>query len=101
MRYDKPFHSEMKHIKNFSDNLSEERLSFLDGKRLGDVDIFIECNAPVRKVRRIIEKRTCQEYWRTREGRADNGDRHRMRRHVTNQFKNLYGAVPSGFRYCA
>ena len=47
-------------------------------------------------VRRIIEKRTCQEYWRTREGRADNGDRHRMRRHVTNQFKNLYLKIING-----
>ena len=101
MRYEKPFHSEMKHIKNFSDNLSEERLSFLGGQRLGDVDIFIECNAAVRKVRRIIEKRICQQYWRTRNGRADNGDRHTMRRHLTNQFKNLYDAVPTGFRYSA
>ena len=101
MRYEKPFHSEMKHIKNFSDNLSGERLSFLDGKRLGDVDIFIECNATVRKVRRIIEKRTCQEYWRTRGSRSDSGDRHQMRHRVTNQFKNIYGGVPSGFRYCA
>lgn len=101
MRYDKPFHSEMKHIKNFSESLSGERLSFLDGKRLGDVDIFIESNATLRKVRRIIEKRTCQEYWRTRGSKSDCGDRHQMRHRVTNQFKNIYGAVPSGFRYCA
>lgn len=101
MRYEKPFHCEMKYIKNISGSLSDERLSFLDGKRLSDVDIFIESNATVRKVRRIIEKRVCQEYWRTRSGKGSNGDRQRMRRHVSNQFKNIYGAVPSGFRYCA
>ena len=41
MKYEKPYHSEMKYIKNMSGMLSEERLSFLDGKRLRDVDIFI------------------------------------------------------------
>lgn len=101
MRYDKPFLCEMKHIKNFSDSLSDERLAFMDGRRLGDVDIFIESNATLRKVRRIIEKRTCQEYWRSRGGRPTGGDRQKMRRNVTNQFKNIYGAVPTGFTYCA
>lgn len=101
MEYSKPFFCEQKHIKSFSDNLSEERLEFMDGKRLSEVDIFIECNATVRKVRRIIEKRTCQKYWKSRAKRRGNGDRHHMRHHVTNQFKNLYGDVPHGFRYCA
>lgn len=101
MKYEKPFHSEMKYIKNMSGILAEERLSFMDGKRLCDVDFFIESNSTVRKVRRIIEKRVCQEYWRTRSDKRDNGDRQRMRHHVSNHFKNLYGAVPSGFRYCA
>jgi hypothetical protein len=101
MKYEKPYHSEMKYIKNMSGMLSEERLSFLDGKRLCDVDIFIESNSTVRKVRRIIEKRVCQEYWRTRSDKGDNGDRQRMRRHVSNHFKNIYSAVPSGYRYCA
>ena len=101
MKYEKPFHSEMKYIKNMSGILAEERLSFMEGKRLCDVDIFIESNSTVRKVRRIIEKRVCQEYWRTRSDKRDNGDRQRMRHHVSNHFKNLYGAVPTGFRYCA
>lgn len=101
MRYDKPYHSEKKYIKNISDSLSDERLSFMDGKRLGDVDIFIEDNATVRKVRRILEKRVCQEYWRTRGRKGGNGDRQRMRQRVSNQFRNIYGAVPEGFRYCS
>ena len=101
MKYAKPFFCEMKHIKNFSDTLSDERLSFMDGMRLGDVDIFIESKATLRKVRRIIEKRTCQEYWRTHSGRPGNEDRHRMRRNVKNQFKNIYGFVATGFIFCA
>ena len=101
MRYEKPYHSEKKYIKNISESLSGERLGFMDGRRLGDIDIFIEDNATVRKVRRILEKRVCQEYWRTRGGNGGNGDRQRMRQHVSNQFRNIYGGVPSGVRYCA
>ena len=101
MRYEKPYHSEKKYIRNRSGILSRERLSFMDGVRLGDVDILIESGAIVRKVRRIMEKRVCQEYWRTHDGTGGNGDRHRMRRHLTNHMKNIYGCVPEGFRYCA
>lgn len=101
MRYDKPFHSETKYIKKQSDMLSDERLSFMDGLRLGDVDIRIESNATVRKVRRIMEKRICQEYWRNRLGHRDNGDRQAMRHHLSNHMRNIYGIVPKGFRYCA
>ena len=101
MRYEKPYHSEKKYIRNRSGILSRERLSFMDGVCLGDVDILIESGAIVRKVRRIMEKRICQEYWRTHDGTGGNGDRHRMRRHLTNHMKNIYGCVPEGFRYCA
>ena len=101
MRYYKPFHSERKYIKNQSASLSDERLFFMDGLRLGDVDIHIECNATVRKVRRIMEKRICQEYWRSHVGHEDNGDRHAMRRHLSNHMRNIYGSVPKGFHYCA
>ena len=96
-----PFLSEKKYIKKQSAALAEERLAFLDGERLGDLSIRIECNATCRKVRRIMEKRVCQEYWRTHDGTGGNGDRHRMRRHLTNHMKNIYGCVPEGFRYCA
>lgn len=95
--YPKPYHCEMKHIRNRSSILSEERLVFLDGCRLGEVDIHIERNAVVRKVRRIMEKRICQEYWKRRSRTGDNGDRHRMRRNISNHLKNIYGSVPVGF----
>ena len=62
--YKTPFHSEKKYIKSRSAALAEERLSFLGGERLGDLSISIECNATCRKVRRIMEKRVAQEFWR-------------------------------------
>lgn len=56
--------SEAKFILKQTRKLADERLVFMDGKRLGDVSIGIEDN-------------------------------------VSNQFKNLFGQVPTGFHYCA
>ena len=97
------YHSESKYIRNQSRKLSEERLGFLDGIRLSEVDIFIEDNATVRQVRRIMEKRLSQQYWSNRGGRRSKGNkaRHDMKSHLANHMKNIYGGVPSGFRYGA
>ena len=85
-----------------NDTLSDLRLDFLGGKRLADVDIFIESNATVRKVRRIMEKRICQRYWEKHDGTFNgNRDRQRMRRRLTNHMIDIYGGVPEGFHYCA
>lgn len=65
--------SETKYIRNRTRKLAGEQLEFMGGKRLGDVSIRIEDNACCRKIRR----------------------------NVSNQFKNLFGIVPEGFRYCA
>ena len=99
--YPIPFHSENKYIKGQSAALAEECLDFLGGERLGDLSIGFESNSTRRKVRRIMEKRICQDYWRTHDGTGGNGDRQRMRSHLTNHMKNIYGCVPEGFRYCA
>ena len=107
MRYSKhnkdiPF-SETKYILNRTRKLSEERIDFLGGKRLGEVSIGIEDNASCRKIRRIIEKRTAQQLKKNK--KADkltgNATRYNTRRNVSNQFKNLFGQVPAGFHYCA
>ena len=97
-----PF-SETKYILNRTRKLSEERIEFLGGKRLGEVSIGIEDNACCRKIRRIVEKRTAQALRKNGErGRLKgNGIRYQMRRNVSNQFKNLFGLVPEGFHYCA
>ena len=89
-------------IRRQSRSLSEERLSFRDGERLGDISIGIEGGQTVRKVRRIIEKRVCQDYWNHgRSGRKTAGNRYYMKRRVSNHLRNIYGFVPTGFRYVA
>ena len=101
MSHTRTLYRDTKRIMNQSQALSDERLLFLDGKRLGDVDIFIEDNACLRKVRRIVEKRVSQDYWKGRGHTNGNGDRQCMKRHMSNHFKNIYGRVPEGFRYSA
>lgn len=101
--YNAYYYSETKKIKRLSKALADERLAFMDGKRLGNLDIAIEGGPTLRKVRRIIEKRVNQNYWKS--GYAmdiTNYSRHTTRRHLTNQIKNIYGYVPTGFVfYCA
>ena len=95
--------SETKFILNRTRKLAGEQLAFLNGKRLGDVSIGIEDNAKCRKIRRIIEKREAQSFWKNgnEAKRFGNGARYHTRRNVSNQFKNLFGLVPEGFHYCA
>ena len=91
---------ESKHIKNQTRKISSERLNFKDGVALGEVDIFIDGAKTRNKVRRIVEKRVCQGYWKQAGGKySDNHSRYRTRHHVSNHLKNIYGEVPCGFRY--
>ncbi len=97
------FYSETKYILNRTRKLSEERIGFLGGKRLGDVPIRIEDNACCRKIRRIVEKREVQSFWRNGQvsKQFGNGARYHTRHNVSNQFKNLFEEVPEGFHHCA
>ena len=101
--YTTPLHSEKRFIKNQSYAIAEECLAFLDGERLGDLSIGIEDNATCRKIRRIMEKRVAQNFWRTASygKKQGNGARYETRHHVSNHFKNIFGEVPKGFRYAA
>ena len=85
--------SEAKFILKQTRKLADERLAFMDGKRLGDVSIGIEDNANCRKIRRIIEKRQAQSLRKNnkRAKLAGNGARYHTRHNVSNQFKNLFG----------
>lgn len=95
------YYSKSEYIKNQTRQLAEERIAFLGGKRLGDVNIAIEDNADVRKIRRLVEKRTAQHL--RRNGKTDkqkgNAARFNTRRYTSNQLKNLFGTVPTGFMY--
>ncbi|MBR6458493.1 MAG: hypothetical protein IKS71_07830 [Bacteroidales bacterium] len=99
----KTIYAKTKFIHNQTRKLAEERLDFLNGKRLGDVSIGIEDNANCRKIRRIIEKRTAQQLIKNNKANKleGNGTRYNTRRNVSNQFKNLFGQVPTGFHYSA
>lgn len=101
--YTTPLHSEKRFIKNQSSAIAEERLAFMDGVRLGDLSIGIEDNATCRKIRRIMEKRVAQNFWRNASygKKQGNGARYETRHHVSNHFKNIFGEVPKGFRYAA
>ena len=101
--YTTPLHSEKRFIKNQSSAIAEERLAFMDGERLGDLSIGIEDNATCRKIRRIMEKRVAQNFWRNASygKKQGNGARYETRHHVSNHFKNIFGEVPKGFRYPA
>lgn len=71
--------------------LYTEKLRFKNGKYLKDIDITIEDGATSRKVRRIVEKRMCQAYYRThkKSGKEDRQDAHYMKRATSFQLHNL------------
>lgn len=94
---------EKRYIKGQSQKLTDEKLKFMDCSRLGGLSICIEDNATCRKVRRIMEKRVAQEFWKNSSGakRVGNRPRFEMRHQLTNHFLNNFEAVPQGFRYAA
>lgn len=94
-------HCEKKHIKNQTRKISSERLNFKDGVTLGEVDIFIDGGKTRNMVRRIVEKRVSQDYWKTVGKHEGNMDRYKTRRRVSCSLKNIYGAVPCGFKYAS
>ena len=69
-----------------------ERLHFAGDMSLRNFDVNMAAASDSRKVRRIVEKRMCQAYYRQSHGhgRTDsNRDRHGMRRAVSYQLHNL------------
>ena len=95
-------YKDTKYIRRQSRSLSEERLAFRNGERLGDVSISIESGKTLRKVRRIVEKRVCHDYWNQRDsGRNTARNRYAMKHRVSNHLRNIYGFVPTGLQYAA
>ena len=87
--------SETKHIRRQTHSISCEKLSFRDGAFLGDIDLSSESGNTRRKVRRIIEKRVCQDLYRSSRAAncADNYGRYNEKRRVANSLKNIYGEI--------
>lgn len=94
------YYSERSYIKSRTSAIGNEKLNFKGGARLADLSIGIEDNATLRKVRRIVEKRVCQDYYRAHNHVRWNAKYHT--RHIaSNTMRNLYGYVPEGFRFCS
>jgi len=71
----------------------------MGGITLGEIDIFIDGGKNRNMVRRIVEKRVAQNYWKAACRRNDNYDRYKTLHNMSNQLKNIYGSVPTGFRF--
>ena len=75
-----------------STSLKKEKLEFLDNTYLRNVDISLETQSTARQVRRIVEKRVCQTYYKQHkiaQESTDNSHRSRMRRAVSFQISTL------------
>ena len=93
--------SEQKHIKNQTEAYASHRMNFKHGRRLGD--IYISDNSTCKKVRRILEKRVAQDYWKSArtKRRFTNRGRYETRHFLANQFQNIYGLSYQELRECA
>lgn len=98
---DTPLYCEMRFIKSQTAAYAEERISFKNGKRLGD--IYIHDSKTCRKVRRILEKRVAQDYWKSArtKSRITNRGRYETRHFLANQFQNIYGISYRELLECA
>lgn len=88
---------------SLSRSIAEEKLSFKDGVELGSLSIGIEDGETKRKVRRIVEKRVCKEYWKTKKNSAilDNKHRAATKKSVSNVTRKIFGGPVRGFSYLA
>ena len=100
-QFSTPWLSEQKHIKNRTDAYASQRMNFKNGRRLGD--IHIHDKATCKKVRRILEKRVAQDYWKSALASSafTNRGRYETRRHLANQFQNIYGRTYRFLQECA
>ena len=98
---DKTYNRRMSH--SLCRSIAEERLSFKNGVELGTLSIEIEDGETKRKVRRIVEKRVCKEYWKTKKNSAilDNKHRAATKRCISSVTKKIFGEPVRGFSYLA
>ncbi len=82
-------------------SIAEEELAFKNGSALGALSIAIEDGQTKRKVRRIVEKRVCKEYWKARKHAAisDNNHRAATKRYVSCVTRKIFGGPVKGFLY--
>lgn len=83
--------------------IAEEKINFKDGAELGSLPIAIEDGVTKRKVRRIVEKRVCKEYWKSKKNAivVSNKQRSDTKRYVSCVTKIIFGVTVAGFHYVA
>ncbi|MBQ8607461.1 MAG: hypothetical protein IJ417_04630 [Bacteroidaceae bacterium] len=74
--------------------LYSERLKFKEGRFLRNMDVNLVEKRDSKKIRRIVEKRMCQAYYRTHKRSNDNTNRHHTMRAISFQLYNLGQIVP-------
>ena len=82
--------SQSKRFSCVTKKLYNEKIRFKGGENLCNIDISLEEGRTSRKVRRIVEKRMTQAYYRfNKKHEEDNSDRHYSKRAVSFQLHNL------------
>lgn len=92
--YNKQLSGQRVRFKGQTDKLFDERLKFMDGKLLRNFDVETETARDSKKVRRIVEKRMSQAYYKMNckaASRCDNSRNHRywMKRATAFQLYNI------------
>lgn len=92
---------ETRYINNRTASYASQRMNFKHGQQLGD--IYIHDTSTCKKVRRILEKRVAQDYWKSArtKSRFTNRGRFETRHFLANQFQNIYGLSYRELRECA
>ena len=83
------------HSIKLSDALGAEQLRFKGNVTVSEIDLCKEDGVTVRKLRRIVEKRVCQDFWSTHRGElhSDAWGKSRMKREAARQL----GRVCDGY----
>lgn len=78
---------------NLCRNIASEKLSFKKGSALGSLCMAEEDGATKRKIRRIVEKRVCQDYWKAAVQAYDSSNKHRYAtaRSVSKVTRRIFG----------
>ena len=88
--------------KAHSRSLSDIRLDFMEGGRLGDVDIMIESGQCVRKVKRVLETQIAQRLCRQRNLDGKPTSRF-LKNELNRELKDIFGVgnAETSFAYYA
>lgn len=84
-------------------SIAAEKLAFKKEVPLGSLHIAVEDGETKRKVRRIVEKRVCKEYWKARKNIVITDNKHRAatKKYVSRITKKIFNGLGQEFPYVA